>query len=280
MPPIGFIDDDDEHLGVQGFRLPSLPMLRGRNGVAVPTGVILPEAKGGVPPYTYSVEDLPGGASFTAATRALGGTPNAAGDNTVTYKAEDSSTPALEVSKTFGWPILDVLSTDPIMLQDFDGGKVGYGVSDFVFAYAATLVSGEDLGFNNEAIWQSAPRTVKGSVVDDPFEVRLLPTGGVISRIDYRPGDNPDRLRLFDSDQDLAENPVDSDIGAWASDDDNDSLSLYLQTSHLTVGVQLDFDDDLQSSGNWHATFRLTSTQSTWIRSNLNDGNEFLIVIA
>ena len=260
----------------RGVSLPGMRRLRGRRNVAVPAGVVLPPARGGTPPYTYSVEDLPTGAQFAAATRTLSGSPSAAGENTVTYKAEDAD--GNEAVRTFAWDVLDVLATDAVMLQDFDGGKVGYGVSDFAFAFAGTYISGTNLGFTNATPWAGSPRTAVGSVVDDPYARLTLPTGGLMSRIDYRAGDNPDRLRLFDSNEDLDGNAVDSDIGAWARA--NGDLNLYLQRSNTTVGVTLSFDDDLESSAVWHATFELTAAQSTWVRANLSEDDQFLLVIA
>ena len=279
MPPIGHIDDDDGLIeGPRGVKLGGFRTLYGRQGQAIPTGLILPEAKGGTPPYTYAMSDLPGGVTFTAGTRTLSGTPNADGDFTPTYSATDSSTPAVTVSRELAWSVLDVLSTDPIMLQDFDDGKIGYGLSDFNFVFATTLISGEDLGFSNETVWQMAPRAVKGSVVDDPFSRRPLPTGAVMSRIDYRPSGTPDVFRLFDSDVDPDGNAVASDIGAWATA--NPGLNLYVQRALGVVGVERSFEDDLHSTAVWHVSFELTATQSTWVRNNLNDGNEFILVIA
>ena len=279
--PIGHIDDDDGLLpGPQGVKLGGLNPLYGRQGQAIPTGLILPEAKGGTPPYTYTATDLPGGVTFTAGTRTLSGTPNADGEFTPTYTATDSSTPALTASREFDWSVLDVLSTDAIMLQDFDDGKVGYGLSDFEFAFAGTYISGTNLGFTNAGVWAGYNRTAIGTLVDDPFAKLLLPSGGVMSRIDYRAGDNPDRFRLFDSNEDLDGNAVDSDIGAWASSDDQNALNLYLQRAIGTVGVTLSFEDDLQSSANWNATFEITAAQSTWIRANLSEDDQFILVIA
>ena len=180
-------------------------------------------------------------------------------------------------SRQFNWSVLDLISTDAIMLQDFDDGKVGYGLSDFALAFAGTYISGTNLGFTNAQVWAGYSRTDVGTLVDDPFERQLLPSGGVMSRIDYRAGDNPDRFRLFDSNENLSGTAVASDIGAWATA--NTGLSLYLQRTTGTVGVQLDFTD-IQSSANWNVTWNLTTTQSTWIRTNLSEDDQFILVIA
>ncbi|MDA8014674.1 MAG: putative Ig domain-containing protein [Gammaproteobacteria bacterium] len=52
----------------------------------------LPEISGGFTPYAYSLEGgaLPGGLTFTAATRILSGAPSAAADATFTYTAKDA----------------------------------------------------------------------------------------------------------------------------------------------------------------------------------------------
>ena len=263
-----------------GVSIGGLRTFYGRQGQAIPTGLVMREARGGTPPYTYAMSDLPGGVTFTAATRVLSGTPSADGDFTPTYSVTDSSDTPVTVSKEFNWSVLDVLSTDAIMLQDFDDGKVGYGLSDFNFAFAGTYISGTNLGFTNAQVWAGYNRTAVGTLVDDPFEKLLLPSGGVMSRIDYRAGDNPDRFRLFDSNEDLNGNAVDSDIGAWASADAQNGLNLYLQRAIGTVGVTLSFEDDLQSTANWNATFELTAAQSTWIRANLSEDDQFLLVIA
>lgn len=57
-------------------------------GAAV--NMTLPEATGGVPPYTYSTEGLPPGLSFSSSTRKITGTPRATGTFEYTYKVEDS----------------------------------------------------------------------------------------------------------------------------------------------------------------------------------------------
>ena len=65
----------------------------------------LPEAMGGVAPYTYALTcaggSLPPGMGFEAATRVLAGTPTAAFRDTCAYIATDSSQPAATISRTF-----------------------------------------------------------------------------------------------------------------------------------------------------------------------------------
>ena len=61
----------------------------------------LPEASGGTSPYTYSVSGLPSGLAFTESDRSVSGTPNTAGVSTVTYRVEDSASPAATRTQTF-----------------------------------------------------------------------------------------------------------------------------------------------------------------------------------
>ena len=264
--------------GDAGVRLPGFRTLRGRRNVAIPSGLTLPAASGGIGPYSYSASGLPGGVSFAAATRTLSGTPSAAGTSTVTYGVSDSSTPALTASKTFEWSVLDLITTAGLMLQDFDSGALGYGLSSFNPVYAAALVSGANLGFVNAQIWAGPPRTAVGSVVDDPLQDRLLPTGAIVSRVDWRPQANPDQFRLFDSDQDLDGNAVVSDIGQWGQD--NPDLNLYLQATTGAPGLTFEFDNDFDHGAVWHLTFTADSAAGTWLRANITNGGRFLLVIA
>ena len=66
-------------------------------------GEPLPEATGGVRPYTYALTcaggTLPPGMSFAPATRVLAGTPQARFRDSCTYSATDSASPAVTVSR-------------------------------------------------------------------------------------------------------------------------------------------------------------------------------------
>ena len=281
LPPADELADSYANLlfgGDAGVRLSGFRTLRGRQGQAVPSGLILPEATGGTPPYTYTCTGRPGGVSFNATTRALSGTPSAAGNFTLTYGVEDSSTPALSASRSISWSVLNLIGTDAIALQDFDEGKLGYGLSDLNPVYAATLISGNNVNFSTVQIWAGPPRTTVGSVVDDPLAQRLTPLGSIISRIEYRRVGASDQFRFFDSDQDLDGNPVDSDIGQWSMD--NPDLNLYLQGSTGAPNVELEFDNDRHSGAVWHTTFTLDSTQASWVRGNMDATDQFLFVIA
>ena len=281
LPPADELADSYANLlfgADAGVRLPGFRTLRGRQGQAVPSGLILPEAKGGTPPYTYTCAGRPGGVSFNATTRALSGTPSAAGNFTLTYGVEDSSTPALSASRSINWSVLNLIGTDAIALQDFDEGKLGYGLSALSPVYAATLVSGNNVNFSSVQIWAGPPRTAVGSVVDDPLAQRLLPLGSIISRIDYRRSGATDQLRFFDSDQDLEGNAVDSDVGQWGTN--NPDLNLYVQGSPGAPNVELEFDNDRHSGATWHLTFSLSATDASWVRSNMDEDDQFLFVIA
>ena len=81
---------------------PDLPVVSDqtwRLGTAV--DVVLPEAVGGNPPLSYSVDGLPEGLSFDAQTRRIDGTYNATQSTTVTYSVTDADGDI--DSLTFDW---------------------------------------------------------------------------------------------------------------------------------------------------------------------------------
>ena len=55
------------------------------------TPLILPQATGGTPPYTYTLDPLPDGLTFDAAAQQLGGTPTTVGTTDVTYTVTDAT---------------------------------------------------------------------------------------------------------------------------------------------------------------------------------------------
>ena len=79
--------------------------------ILISPDITLPEATGGTSPYTYSATGLPTGMTFTASSRVLAGTPTAESTATVTYKAVDSSSPALEVTQDFDIMVVPILLT-------------------------------------------------------------------------------------------------------------------------------------------------------------------------
>ena len=86
----------------------------------------LPEASGGIAPYSYTATDLPAGLTFDDDALTITGTPNAAGTDTlthtVTYTAADSDSPASSVARTFEIVIAGELALDTPAAQQ---GHVG-----------------------------------------------------------------------------------------------------------------------------------------------------------
>lgn len=278
--PYGFPlrDGYDVLLSGRGVGLRRPRSLRGRSGVAIPAGVTLPAASGGTPPYSYSVADLPDGASFAAATRTLSGTLTTAGDNVVTYRAQDSGTPATMAETTFDWSVLDVLATDHISLSDFDEGKVGYGISAFDFAYAVVLESGNDAGTTDVNLWRIQPNGEPiGSIHDDPFTTYGFNAAmTTLTRFWWRASRTPDRPTLYHNDTDVDGNSAPFVFSDWWAD--NSSRGLYLQRATGGPGVSL--GGPSASGGGWASWNSITTAEQTWIRANLNNTNRFLLVIA
>ena len=116
-------------LGVGGLLLGSMAWADEHEAAGVKTYEVgveiepleLPAVTGGTPPLTYSVSGLPAGLSFDPATRTISGTPEAAGEATVTYTVTDaagasSSVPFLvEIVE----PALD--APDRLIAQDYMG---------------------------------------------------------------------------------------------------------------------------------------------------------------
>ena len=70
----------------------------------------LPEATGGMGPYTYTLDPVPAGLSFDAASRTLSGTPTEATIATHTYTVTDSASSALTASLTFTITVSEALT--------------------------------------------------------------------------------------------------------------------------------------------------------------------------
>ena len=69
----------------------TLPSVDGDTGlINDPFSITLPEAAGGLPPYTYSVTSLPRGLTFFPSTRVVSGTPSVPGTYDITYTVSDS----------------------------------------------------------------------------------------------------------------------------------------------------------------------------------------------
>ena len=150
-----------------GFALPTPRSFRGRVGAAIPTGgIILPSARGGKSPITYSLSNSPSGLAFNAATRAVTGSPTVAhASRAVTYSATDASSPAETITQTFAFPI--VSSTAAITRLDFD--HAGYGLSARTIYLLALLESTVTVSGSNVVVFRRPPRTgaEAGTLLDD-----------------------------------------------------------------------------------------------------------------
>ncbi|MYG00572.1 hypothetical protein F4212_15765 [Candidatus Poribacteria bacterium] len=80
------------------------------------TPVLLPKAKGGLPPITYTLSTLPDGLTFTETTCQLTGTPTTTGTTIATYIAHDTSIVPQTATTRFRITIVDPLTfpIDPI----------------------------------------------------------------------------------------------------------------------------------------------------------------------
>ena len=151
----------------RGFSLPTPRDFRGRVAAAIPTGgIILPAARGGKSPITYSLSNLPSGLSFNATTRAVTGNPtNAHATRAVVLTATDASTPAGVLTATFEFPV--VSETSAITTADFDFR--GYGLSTRTIYLLALLQSTVTVSGSNVAIWRRPPQSGAevGILLDD-----------------------------------------------------------------------------------------------------------------
>jgi len=82
---------------------------------------LLPSARGGTTPYTYSVsDDLPEGLTFHASTRVITGIPTADAAATVTYRVTDAD--GTQTSVTFDFTVTTPVDVDYYRLEvDWDG---------------------------------------------------------------------------------------------------------------------------------------------------------------
>jgi len=88
------------------------------------TDLILPEAMGGIAPYTYTVTpDVPIGLTFVKETRILGGTPSEVMNSTIfTYTAEDDSGTRIELE--FSIEVYTISFTEEIQNQTYPRGEL------------------------------------------------------------------------------------------------------------------------------------------------------------
>ena len=91
----------------------------------------LPEATGGVQPYTYSFTctggRLPPGMGFAPATRMFAGTPEAAFRDSCTYEVTDNAQPAQTVSRAVEVEV-EIPEIEPLALQSPNVPSLTVGV--------------------------------------------------------------------------------------------------------------------------------------------------------
>ena len=151
----------------QGFSLPTPRSFWGRVLSAIPPpGIVLPKARSGKAPITYSISNLPSGLSFNTTTRAITGSPTVAhATRAVVLTATDSSTPAVVVTATFQFPI--VSSSAAITRTDFD--HAGYGLSTRTVYLLVLLESTVNVAGSNVIVYRRPPQSGAeiGTLLDD-----------------------------------------------------------------------------------------------------------------
>ena len=95
--------------------LPAKTLANGTVSVVYPTD-FLPEATGGLGPYTYNTSTLPPGLTFDANTRAIGGTPTQAGNYNITLTATDANNRT--VSRIYTLAVNGTLTLPTALLPD------------------------------------------------------------------------------------------------------------------------------------------------------------------
>lgn len=95
--------------------LPAKALANGTVSVVYPTD-FLPEATGGVGPYTYTTSTFPPGLTFDANTRAIAGTPTQAGNYNITLTATDANNRT--VSRIYNLAVNGTLTLPTALLPD------------------------------------------------------------------------------------------------------------------------------------------------------------------
>ena len=148
------------------FGLSAVRSFRGRVNLGIPgSGIQLPVAVNGTPPYTYAATGLPTGLAFGAATRRITGTPTAThATREVSYTATDSETPANTITRTFQFPVVG--NTAPITRDDWD--YRGYGLPTRTTYLLALLQGTVNVGSANQVVWRRPPDgSAIGLLLDD-----------------------------------------------------------------------------------------------------------------
>ena len=189
----------------QPLSLQSVADKRGRVAIALPSGgVILPEARGGTGPYTYTLTGLPTGLAFNATTRAITGTPTTAvGDDEQTYQVTDSASPAATVTQMFD---IDIVSSNTAVSKD-DFDFIGWGASTRNIHLLAVLESETNISSSSTTVvFRRPPSTgaVTGQLLTDDgsdattFEDLMFDSGLFVSDIRFAATDGSRRLSFLE----------------------------------------------------------------------------------
>ena len=257
-----------------GFTLPVPRDFRGRVSSAIPSpGIVLPAAKNGKAPVTYSISNLPSGLSFNATTRAISGSPSAAhATRAVVLTATDASTPAEVVTATFQFPV--VSTTAGLTRDDWDNR--GYGLETRTTYILALLQGTVSVGSANVIVWRQPPSgsTIgllldeDGNATSDFSDMTFTASGASIfvSRMDFLV--SQDRVELREA------TTPDVHFGSYLSTTLG-APNLYLRT--LDDGEQtLSWDRGFGGNGQW----RRSSPDIGAFLQTIDSGVRYLLAVA
>ena len=168
-------------------------------GTAI-TALELPVAAGGTAPLTYTLTSVPGGLTFTPATRTLSGTPDTDGDFTLTYRVTDTN--GASTSVDFMVIVNASLALDTPANQNYTRGTAITDLELPVAAggtapltYTLTSVPGLDFNANNRTL-SGTPNTAatteltytatdnNGSTAMDTFTITVADEVEVTAPVD------------------------------------------------------------------------------------------------
>ncbi len=241
----------------------------------------LPEAMGGVAPYTYALTcaggSLPPGMGFEAATRVLAGTPTAAFRDTCAYIATDSSQPAARGSQTFQVTVtpLDHEGTwrfrtrtvaqnrHPVDLNDAERCEKQASVITLPHA----ICEPDDDCEGEEVKYDFLPKVRPHLLFGEEFQ----DMGGMERQLCYQPADPPGAVPVFNT-------PTTYRYRAyrlgWINEDNGECTSAGVQPPDFTackhvqdvLCVDVAFHDENPADSD--KTDGVLSTMSVWIRDD------------